>query len=181
AFYRPDLGESGGYIDLVWGANAQRLQGLKGANGKPLKPYGLSKIVEKHLEDFSPFVGDTPLEKLGNGIEEITQRGVVIHKDGVDTIWLKKDDAYYLVGLSRGWFGKGDNYWVVTSYKKVKGEIPEELKGDSANLSAYSAKFDPVLTSTDEPLSTPHSTTTPLKAQEDATPKSAEELIESLA
>ncbi len=70
-----------------------------------------------------------------------------------------------MVGLSRGWFGKGDNTWVVTSYKKVKGDIPKELKGDSANLSAYSAKFDPVLTSTDEPLSVPRSTITPLNAE----------------
>ncbi|WP_104691084.1 putative barnase/colicin E5 family endoribonuclease [Helicobacter heilmannii] len=166
AFYREDLGEKGGYIDLIWGADAKSVQGLKGANGKLLKPYGLSKIVEKHIDDFSPFAGDTPFEKLARGIEEITQQGIIVNKDGVHTIWLKRDDGYYLVGLSKGWFGKGNNAWVVTSYKKAKGEIPEELKGDSANLSAYSTKFNPALTSADEPLSTPHSTKPPLKAQE---------------
>ncbi|WP_158654192.1 putative barnase/colicin E5 family endoribonuclease [Helicobacter ailurogastricus] len=41
AFYRPDLGESGGYIDLVWGA-------VKNKEGK-IEGHGLSKIVEKHL------------------------------------------------------------------------------------------------------------------------------------
>ncbi|WP_459177921.1 putative barnase/colicin E5 family endoribonuclease, partial [Helicobacter ailurogastricus] len=121
AFYRPDLGESGGYIDLVWGANAQRLQGLKGANGKPLKPYGLSKIVEKHLEDFSPFVGDTPLEKLGHGIEEIIKSGdLVTDQAGVKTIILKDNGREFRVGVSQGWEHKGKNYWIVTAYENRK-------------------------------------------------------------
>ncbi|EMO7880948.1 hypothetical protein WDS03_001922, partial [Campylobacter upsaliensis] len=41
---------------------------------------------------------------------------------------------------------------IITSYKKTKGKIPDELKGDTANLSAYSDEFNPLLTSKDEPL-----------------------------
>ncbi|BCZ17155.1 hypothetical protein NHP190003_04370 [Helicobacter sp. NHP19-003] len=121
AFYRPDLGESGGYIDLVWGANAESLKGLKGANGKPLKPYGLSKIVEKHLEDFSPFAGDTPLEKLGNGIEEIIRSGdLVTDQAGAKTIILKDKGKEFRVGVSQGWEHKGKNYWIVTAHENRK-------------------------------------------------------------
>ncbi|WP_275896775.1 PBECR2 nuclease fold domain-containing protein, partial [Helicobacter suis] len=71
AFYREDLGD----IDLVWGASATDLKDLKDVKGKPLKPYGLSKIVEKHLDDFSPFEGNSAYEKLGNGLEEIVKNG----------------------------------------------------------------------------------------------------------
>ncbi|WP_235852598.1 putative barnase/colicin E5 family endoribonuclease, partial [Helicobacter vulpis] len=59
AFYKEGLG----YIDLVWGE-------VRNKEGK-IQGHGLSKIVEKHLDDFSGFEGGTPLEKLGNGIEEI--------------------------------------------------------------------------------------------------------------
>ncbi|WP_275896772.1 PBECR2 nuclease fold domain-containing protein, partial [Helicobacter suis] len=151
AFYREDLGD----IDLVWGEG--------GAKG-----YGLNKIVKKHLNDFTWFRGYTPKQKLANALEEIVQKGnLITDQAGIKTIWLKHEDEYYLVGLSKGWKGEGDNRWIITSYKKTHGEIPEEVKGDTANLSAYSDKFNPVLTSTDEPLThTPHPTTPPLKSQE---------------
>ncbi|WP_459177856.1 PBECR3 domain-containing polyvalent protein, partial [Helicobacter bizzozeronii] len=111
AFYREDLGESGGYIDLVWGASATDLKGLKGANGKPLKPYGLSKIVEKHLDDFSPFEGHTPLEKLGNGIEAIINNGNLVNDQaGVKTFIVKDNDREFRVGISQGWEHEGKNY-----------------------------------------------------------------------
>ncbi|WP_456237307.1 putative barnase/colicin E5 family endoribonuclease, partial [Helicobacter vulpis] len=117
AFYKEGLG----YIDLVWGANAQRLQGLKGANGKPLKPYGLSKIVEKHLDDFSGFEGATPLEKLANGIEEIVSGGALVSDQaGVKTIILKDNGKEFRVGVSQGWEHKGKNYWIVTAYENRK-------------------------------------------------------------
>ncbi len=91
--------------------------------------------------------------------------GKVISENGVDTIWLKKNDEYYLVGLSKGYNGVGDNKWVITSYKKTKGKIPDEIKGDTANLSAYSDEFNPTLTSADEPFIEPDSTTTTLNLQ----------------
>ncbi|WP_430750669.1 hypothetical protein [Helicobacter suis] len=155
AFYRKDLGD----IDLVWGE-------IRDQSGK-LKGHGLAKIVEKHLDDFKGFEGNSAYEKLGNGLEEIVENGKVVTENGINTLWLQKKGEYYLAGLSKGWKGKGDNHWIITSYKKTYGEIPEEVKGDSVNLSAYNAKFDPVLTSTDEPLTyTPHSTTSPLKSQD---------------
>ena len=55
------------------------------------------------------------------------------------------------MGISKGFNKKGDNNWVITSYKKTKGKIPDEIKGDTANLSAYSDEFNPLLTSKDEP------------------------------
>ncbi|WP_285653285.1 hypothetical protein, partial [Helicobacter ailurogastricus] len=157
AFYREDLG----YIDLVWGDLQEGV--------------GLSKILEKHIEDFKEFAGTNPQEKLINGIAEITQKGIAINKDGVNTIWLKKGNGYYLVGLSKGWKGKGNNQWIITSYKKVRGDIPEELKGDSANLAAYSAKFDPTLTSVDEPVSSTKDTSTSglKQVESEKTPKTA--------
>ncbi|WP_275897323.1 PBECR2 nuclease fold domain-containing protein, partial [Helicobacter suis] len=136
AFYREDLGD----IDLVWGEG--------GAKG-----YGLNKIFKKHLNDFIWFKGHTPKQKLASALEEIVQKGnLITNQAGIKTIWLKHEDEYYLVGLSKGWKGEGDNHWIITSYKKTHGEIPKEVKGNTANLSAYNDKFNPVLTSTDEPL-----------------------------
>ena len=58
-----------------------------------------------------------------------------------------------MVGLSKGFNGTGDNLWVITSYKKTTGKIPDEiLSGDTLNLSAYKGEFNPPLTSGDEPL-----------------------------
>ncbi|WP_162982164.1 putative barnase/colicin E5 family endoribonuclease [Helicobacter labacensis] len=65
AFYREGLG----HINLVWGANAQDLKGLKDVNGKALKPYGLSKVLEKHLGDFKGFEGVDIQQKVANGLE----------------------------------------------------------------------------------------------------------------
>ncbi|WP_459178051.1 putative barnase/colicin E5 family endoribonuclease, partial [Helicobacter bilis] len=132
AFYRKELGD----IDLVWG------------NDK----IGLQKIVEKHLKDFADFAGNNPYEKMSNAINEIIQNGKLLTENGVNTIWYKNGDDYYLVGISKGFNKKGDNNWVITSYKKTKGRIPDEIKGDTANLSAYSDEFNPLLTSKDEPL-----------------------------
>ncbi|EPV1937972.1 hypothetical protein ACV2XM_001778, partial [Campylobacter upsaliensis] len=132
AFYKEGLGE----IDLVWGD----------------EKIGLKKIIEKHLSDFENFEGKDEAEKMVNALNEIIEKGKIITENGINTLWLKKGDEYYLVGLSKGWNGKGENEWIITSYKKTKGKIPDELKGDTANLSAYSDEFNPLLTSKDEPL-----------------------------
>ncbi|ELK0695749.1 hypothetical protein QJF06_001383, partial [Campylobacter upsaliensis] len=132
AFYKEGLGD----IDLVWGD----------------EKIGLKKIIEKHLSDFENFEGKDEAEKMVNALNEIIEKGKIITENGINTLWLKKGDEYYLVGLSKGWSGKGENEWIITSYKKTKGKIPDELKGDTANLSAYSDEFNPLLTSKDEPL-----------------------------
>ncbi|ARR00487.1 LPD23 domain-containing protein [Campylobacter porcelli] len=132
AFERKELGD----IDLVWGE-------AKAANGD-IKGYGLSKIEAKHLNDFASFYGDTPQEKLINGLNEIIKNGKIINENGVDTIWYKKDNDYYLIGLSKGFYNKGDNNWIITAYEKTnlsidkKARIDKALKGgDSKTISAY--------------------------------------------
>ena len=130
AFYKEGLGA----IDLVWGD----------------EKIGLQKIVEKHLDDFASFgSGEAGIIK---GISEIVENGKLITENGVNTLWYKKGDEYYLVGISKGFNNKGENNWIITSYKKTKGRIPDEIKGDTANLTAYSDEFNPLLTSKDEPL-----------------------------
>lgn len=132
AFERKELGD----IDLVWGD----------------EKIGLKKIITKHLKDFDEFNGNTGVDRLINGLNEIISDGKLVSKNGIDTIWFKKGDSYYLVGLSKGFNGIGDNNWVISSYKKTKGYIPDEVKGDTANLSAYSDKFKGELTSPHPPL-----------------------------
>ncbi len=91
AFYREDLG----YIDLVWGVNATDLKGLRGANGKPIKPYGLSKILEKHASDFESFKGADIQEKLAKGITKIIEKGYVPENAGIYTIRFKNQDGSF--------------------------------------------------------------------------------------
>ncbi|WP_120951480.1 hypothetical protein [Helicobacter sp. L8] len=93
------------------------MQGLKDANGKPLKPYGLSKILEKHAGDFESFKGANIDERVANGLSEIIKRGEVFENAGVYTIRLKRQGGSFRVGLSRGWNEQGDNHWVITAYK----------------------------------------------------------------
>ncbi|MCZ6159020.1 hypothetical protein [Campylobacter ureolyticus] len=130
AFYRKDLGD----IDLVWG---------------DIK-IGLRKILDKHIDDFSEFGND--INAVGKALDEIISKGKLVNKNGVETIWYKKGDNFYLVGLAKGYKKVGDNKWVITSYKKTKGAIPDEVKGNTANLSAYSGKFKGELTSSHPPL-----------------------------
>ncbi|WP_269430998.1 PBECR2 nuclease fold domain-containing protein, partial [Helicobacter ailurogastricus] len=150
AFYRPDLGESGGYIDLVWG-NYE----LKAAPGaKKPKSYGLSKILEKHAKDFESFKGADVREKVVNGITEIIERGELKEKDGVKTLYLYNEFGEFKVGLSKGWNKKGDNTWVITAYKV---RTPPAQLSDQAQLNkdmGYSS-----------PKGEIDSTTTPLKKQ----------------
>ncbi|MEE3775931.1 LPD23 domain-containing protein [Campylobacter sp. CX2-4080-23] len=157
AFERKELGD----IDLVWGE-------AKAANGD-IKGYGLSKIEAKHLNDFASFYGDTPQEKLINGLNEIIKNGKIINENGVDTIWYKKDNDYYLIGLSKGFYNKGDNNWIITVYEKTnlsidkKARIDKALKGgDSKTISAYAeikSSKTPKLTTAE------NSTTTANKSQ----------------
>ncbi|TLD98111.1 hypothetical protein LS73_009430, partial [Helicobacter muridarum] len=98
AFYKEGLGD----IDLVWGN----------------KNIGLQKILEKHINDFKSFVGDSAEQKLINGIDEIVQNGKVVSNAGVNTIIHNKDNREYRVGLSKGFHSNGENNWVITAYKR---------------------------------------------------------------
>lgn len=156
-------------ITISWGE-------AKIANGD-IKGYGLSKIEAKHLNDFEIFKGDTPQEKMANGINEIIEKGKIVSDSGIDTIWYKKGDSYFLVGLSKGFKGIGDNSWVVTSYKKTnisenkKAEINEVLNGsgNSKTLSAYAeikSSKTPELTTAEN--STPKTTKSQAQVEQQA-------------
>ena len=117
AFYRDELGD----IDLVWG------------NEK----IGLQKIVDKHLNDFTNFAGNNPYEKMSNAINEIIENGKLLAENGVNTLYLQKDNKTFLVGLSKGWHDKGENQWIITSYeaKNLKADMLEKI-GANKTISA---------------------------------------------
>ncbi|WP_163535003.1 type I restriction endonuclease subunit R, EcoR124 family [Helicobacter suis] len=78
---------------------------------------GLSKILEKHINDFKDFEGTDIQEKLINGLTEIVAKGRVLENAGVYTIHPKNQKGSFRVGLSRGWNEQGDNHWIITAYK----------------------------------------------------------------
>ncbi|EKG8178644.1 DUF3519 domain-containing protein [Campylobacter upsaliensis] len=106
AFYREELGE----IDLVWGE-------VKGS-GKEAKGYGLSKIIEKHGEDFKEF--GEGLEGVSKGLDEIITKGEIHTQEyGRKTIIYHKNGDVYKVGLKQNWKGEPTkNSWVITGYKE---------------------------------------------------------------
>ena len=120
AFHRKELGD----IDLVWG----EVEG----KGKEAKGYGLAKIIEKHGDEFSSFSGNTEEQKLINGINEIIQNGKLLTENGVNTLYLQKDNKVFLVGLSKGWDKKGENQWIITSYE-ANNLSPDILEKIGAN------------------------------------------------
>ena len=127
AFHRKELGD----IDLVWG------------NGD----IGLQKIVEKHLKDFADFAGNNPYEKMSNAINEIIQNGKLLTENGVNTLWYKNGNEYYLVGISKGFNKKGDNNWIITSYKKdnitdLQKEKVDKLFSSDAEVLSAQGKFN---------------------------------------
>ena len=122
AFYKEGLGD----IDLVWGN----------------ENLGLQKIITKHLDDFK--VWGEGEEGVIKGLDDIVSNGKVMSENGVDTIWLRKDGHYYVVGLSEGWKGQGSNKWIITSYEKrdmtpqQKENIDKLLSSDTRGLSPAS-------------------------------------------
>ncbi|EAK6956188.1 DUF3519 domain-containing protein, partial [Campylobacter upsaliensis] len=106
AFYKEGLGE----IDLVWGE-------VKGG-GKEAKGYGLSKIIEKHGEDFKEF--GEGLEGVSKGLDEIITKGEIHTQEyGRKTIIYHKNGDVYKVGLKQNWKGEPTkNSWVITGYKE---------------------------------------------------------------
>lgn len=129
AFYKEGLGD----IDLVWGN----------------ENLGLQKIIDKHLDDFK--VWGEGEEGVIKGLDDIVSNGKVISENGVDTIWLRKDGHYYIVGLSEGWKGQGSNKWIITSYEKknippqTKAEVDDLFDSPSEALSA-NARFNELQT-----------------------------------
>ncbi|MBR6612514.1 MAG: DUF3519 domain-containing protein, partial [Campylobacter sp.] len=110
AFEREGLGD----IDLVWG----EFEVVKG----DIKGYGLSKIEAKHLNDFAIFEGNTPQEKMANGIAEIIEKGEIkIDNNSRTTIVYNKNDKVYKIGLKQNWKGNPtENKWIVTAYDDIR-------------------------------------------------------------
>ncbi|MDL2347435.1 hypothetical protein [Campylobacter hyointestinalis] len=133
AFERKELGD----IDLVWGE-------AKTANGD-IKGYGLSKIEAKHLNDFASFYGDTPQEKLINGISEIIKNGKIKPRSGQDGVNIEYSG--FIIGINKGFNGAGDNKWVVTAFdnsmsiaeKKAKTARTDNFTSEVSNLSQNSS------------------------------------------
>ncbi|WP_120952480.1 hypothetical protein [Helicobacter sp. L8] len=82
-----------GYIDLVWG-------NVKGKKSKA-EGWGLSKILEKHIDDFKGFEGVTPTEKLGNGIGEIIKNGELVKRVGRAKTYNIEHNGF-IVGANKG-------------------------------------------------------------------------------
>ena len=125
AFYRQDLGD----IDLVWGNDE----------------IGLKKIIDKHLSDFADFKGDTAQDKLANALGEIVKDGKLINDKGVNTLYFSQGEKVYLVGLSEGFNGVGNNKWIITSYKveNIKPHIKEQIGSADKTLSADESLKEP--------------------------------------
>ncbi|WP_163556362.1 hypothetical protein [Helicobacter suis] len=81
-------------------------------------------MVEKHLDDFSPFEGNSAYEKLGNGLEEIVKNGkLVMQENQRATIMWAQGKHLYRVGLKNNWKGKPTkNRWIVTAYQDNKAK-----------------------------------------------------------
>ncbi|WP_096015632.1 hypothetical protein [Campylobacter lanienae] len=132
AFEREELGD----IDLVWG----EFEVVKGE----IKGYGLGKIEAKHLDDFEIFKGDTPQEKLINGISEIIQKGEIKPRSGQNGVNIEYNG--FIIGINKGFNGAGDNKWVVTAFdnsiskseKKAKTARTDNFTSEVNNLSQNS-------------------------------------------
>ncbi|WP_096026855.1 LPD23 domain-containing protein [Campylobacter lanienae] len=132
AFEREELGD----IDLVWGE-------FKVVKGE-IKGYGLGKIEAKHLDDFEIFKGDTPQEKLINGISEIIQKGEIKPRSGQNGVNIEYNG--FIIGINKGFNGAGDNKWVVTAFdnsiskseKKAKTARTDNFTSEVNNLSQNS-------------------------------------------
>ncbi|CCF81039.1 hypothetical protein HBZS_114880 [Helicobacter bizzozeronii CCUG 35545] len=106
AFYREDLG----HIDLVWGKVKDK--------GSKAEGWGLSKILEKHIDDFKGFEGNTPLEKLGDALDKIIREGQVLKQEGGRMgVVCRIGDKTFRLGLKKNWKGNPThNHWIITAY-----------------------------------------------------------------
>ncbi|WP_236842808.1 hypothetical protein [Campylobacter lanienae] len=110
AFEREELGD----IDLVWGEVTDAIKH---------KGYGLSHILDKRMAEFmeqglSKEQAEAKAIELINKLPDIIKNGEIVENAGVNTIILKEGNSEFRAGLSKGFFGKGDNQWVITSYEK---------------------------------------------------------------
>ncbi|TLD79336.1 DUF3519 domain-containing protein, partial [Helicobacter trogontum] len=114
AFHKDNLGD----IDLVWG----EVQG----SGKDATGFGLAKILEKHIDDFKEFAGDTKEAKLINGINEIIEKGKVVKDSNGRTTIIYND--YFKIGLKQNWKGETTpNKWIITAYEDTQQKERDKI------------------------------------------------------
>ena len=114
AFYKEGLGD----IDLVWGEVSGK--------GKQAQGFGLAKILEKHLDDFKDFAGDTKEQKLINGLMEIMKNGKVVTDDNGRTTIVYRD--YFKIGLKGNWKGEDTkNKWIITAYEDIQQKERDKI------------------------------------------------------
>ena len=87
------------------------------------KGYGLAHILDKRMAEFmeqglSKEQAEAKAIELINKLPDIIKNGEIVENAGVNTIILKEGNSEFRAGLSKGFFGKGDNQWVITSYEK---------------------------------------------------------------
>ncbi|WP_336540096.1 LPD23 domain-containing protein, partial [Campylobacter lanienae] len=148
AFKREELGD----IDLVWG----EFEVVKGE----IKGHGLSKIEAKHLNDFEIFKGDTPQEKLINGISEIIEKGEIKPRSGQNGVNIEYNG--FIIGINKGFNGAGDNKWVVTAFDNSMSK--SEKKAKTARTDNFTSEVNN-LSQNSKPNSTPKE----IKSQEPTT------------
>lgn len=111
AFHKEGLGD----IDLVWG---------KITDAENHKGYGLAHILDKRTAEFmqeglSKEQAEIKAREFATQtMPKIVEKGSIVENAGVKTIILKEGDSEFRVGLSKGFYGKGDNEWIITSYER---------------------------------------------------------------
>lgn len=112
AFYKEGLGD----IDVVWGEVSGK--------GKQAQGFGLAKILEKHLDDFKDFAGETKEQKFINGLVEIMDKSQIVKNGDRATLRYEKNGEIFKIGLKGNWKGEPtNNKWIITAYSDEKESI----------------------------------------------------------
>uniref|UniRef100_UPI00374E4E70 putative barnase/colicin E5 family endoribonuclease n=1 Tax=uncultured Helicobacter sp. TaxID=175537 RepID=UPI00374E4E70 len=195
AFYKEGLGD----IDLVWGDSKMGLAHILERRMQDFIEKGFSKAeAEQKTLEFAKSLPDIIEngnidKRIARAFLETQDSKAVIALDfnDKDNKWIltayNKDDALnpayshqvkHNTNTSSETRASGDKEIIPQNANTInilkdmqdKGYIPNEIRGDTANLSAYSDEFNPLLTSSDEPL-TKQKNTLPLNSKEDSTIK----------
>ena len=204
AFHKEGLGD----IDLVWGDSKKGLAHILERRMQDFIEKGFSKAeAEQKTLEFAKSLPDIIEngnidKRIARAFLETQDSKAVIALDfnDKDNKWIltayNKDDALnpayshqvkHNTNTSSETRASGDKEIIPQNANTInilkdmqdKGYIPNEIRGDTANLSAYSDEFNPLLTSSDEPL-TKQKNTLPLNSKEDSSTKNTKYTIREL-
>ena len=92
--------------------------------GKQAQGFGLAKILEKHLDDFKDFAGETKEQKFINGLVEIMDKSQIVKNGDRATLRYEKNGEIFKIGLKGNWKGEPtNNKWIITAYSDEKESI----------------------------------------------------------